>query len=778
MESKAERIDTNVDQKELRQYEKRCIQEEPPACQAACPLHVDARAFVNCMHREDWDEAWRVLFKTMPFPGILGRVCDAPCQKHCKRGQVDDPIEIGALERNCVSHPSPTFKLPPIMAKDKRIAVFGSGLGGLTAVWDLARKGYAVTLWVSETSVSRRLIKQYPKYLTPKIIESETAVLNRLDVNIQTGVDLPSPNRIRQYLQTFDGVYIALDAADGGETENVRGDGSVSENQTTAMEGVFAGGLSANSAQSPAWQAAEGRWAATSIDRYIQNVSMTAGRDKERPYPTKLYTNIQGVPEEPAVRASELQQGYTDGEAAQEARRCLQCECLECVKVCPYLEHFNAYPKKYAREIYNNASIVMGARQANKLINSCSLCGLCEQVCPENFAMQDLCLAARQDMVRRDKMPPSAHEFALMDMEFSQSDAFALACHQPGADASTHLFFPGCQLCASCPDTVFKTYQYLCSAMHDGLGLMLGCCSAPAYWAGREELFQKGLQAWKQNWSHLGKPEVIPACSTCFQIFRDHLPEVTVTPLWNVLDQIGLPEREVFLAKQPLAIHDPCTTRSEPGVHRAVRRLLQQGGLTVEELPLSKEYTECCGFGGLMQNANPQIARTTLQRRAELSATDYITYCGMCRDNLASTGKRIVHILDILFPDSREKDPAARKRPGWSQRRENRIRLKKRVNQVLGIKQSADKQPHERIHIRMKPHVRENLEQRRILDEDIQKVIMHAQNGGQTFIHKKTGVYKASFKNHNVTFWVEYAPAENGFEVHKAYCHRMEVVQA
>ena len=66
-----------------------------------------------------------------------------------------------------------------------------------------------------------------------------------------------------------------------------------------------------------------------------------------------------------------------------EAKRCLQCECLECVKVCAYLERFGAYPKKYAREIYNNESIVMGTRQANKLINSCSLCGLCEEVCPE-----------------------------------------------------------------------------------------------------------------------------------------------------------------------------------------------------------------------------------------------------------------------------------------------------------------------------------------------------------------------------------------------------------
>jgi len=71
----------------------------------------------------------------------------------------------------------------------------------------------------------------------------------------------------------------------------------------------------------------------------------------------------------------------------------------------------------------------MGSRSANLLINSCSLCGLCEAVCPEDFAMQDLCLQARRSMVQRGKMPPSAHEFALEDMAFSLGEDFFLARH-------------------------------------------------------------------------------------------------------------------------------------------------------------------------------------------------------------------------------------------------------------------------------------------------------------------------------------------------------------
>ncbi|MEI6262391.1 MAG: hypothetical protein WCR46_21135, partial [Deltaproteobacteria bacterium] len=74
-----------MDQKELRLLENQCIQEEPPECMAACPIHLDARVFVGQMARGAFQEAWKVLRKTMPFPGILGRICDAPCRDHCKR---------------------------------------------------------------------------------------------------------------------------------------------------------------------------------------------------------------------------------------------------------------------------------------------------------------------------------------------------------------------------------------------------------------------------------------------------------------------------------------------------------------------------------------------------------------------------------------------------------------------------------------------------------------------------------------------------------------------
>ena len=750
-----------MDQKELRLLENRCIQEEPPECMAACPIHVDARAFVGHMARGACQDAWKALRKTMPFPGILGRICDAPCRDRCKRRKAGQAIEIGRLERACVTTPAPKQRVLALPKKEKRIAIAGSNLDSLTAAWDLSRKGYGITLFESGDQLGGCLLAMPEEILPRYVVTEETRELSALGVEIRLNSPIHDKSFLADLRRGFDAVYMGLDGIEALRDEN---------------DGVFACGSFQHGAHSPVWQAAEGRRAATSIDRYLQKVSLTAGRDRDDPYPTRLYTRIDGVIPLPAVQPLDPVLGYTPDEAGREAGRCLQCQCLECVKVCAYLKHFGSYPKKYAREIYNNASIVMGSRQANKLINSCSLCGLCEAVCPEDFAMQTLCLEARRDMVQKGRMPPSAHEFALLDMAFSNSEQFAMTRHEPGQETSASVFFPGCQLSASAPAMVKRVYAHLRRILSGGVGLMLGCCNAPAFWAGQEDRFQTEFSRLCDQWIALGRPEIILACSTCYRIFQTHLPEAKIMSLWHVLEEKGLPvDLCVKHGAVPLAVHDPCTTRHEPGIQQSVRSLLRRLGQPFEELELGRSYTECCGFGGLMQNANPDLAKTVVKRLSGKSPADYLTYCAGCRDNLAASGKRAVHILDLVFPDTAAPDPGARKRPGWSLGQENRIRLKDELLNELwheGFRKTDD---HEKIVLSISPEVQRILEDRRILIPDIQKVIHYAESTGETLFHPATGHYMAAFKPYKATFWVEYSVSGRGFTVHNAYSHRMEI---
>jgi Fe-S oxidoreductase len=538
----------------------------------------------------------------------------------------------------------------------------------------------------------------------------------------------------------------------------------------TSHPKIFAGGSQRyGSNYSPITSLQDGRYAALSIDRLLQGASLTANRDTQGAQATRLYVNTARHTPVPAIVPVDPVRGYSQEEAMAEAARCFPCHCLECVQVCPYLEHYGSYPKRYIREIYNNETIVMGQRKSNRMIDSCTLCGLCAEVCPEDLSMGEVCLSARRGMTTKGRMPVSHHDFALRDMAFSRSDAFTLARHQPGFASSAVLFYPGCQLAASSPDHVARIYAHLCSTIDDGVGLMLGCCGAPAQWAGRDDLFAGMRETFADEWRRLGRPLVVTACSSCYRMFADHQPGVPVESLWSVLERIGLPQGALSGAKT-LAIHDPCTTRHEPLIQDSVRRLLDRCGATVVELD-GPTLTTCCGFGGLASFANPEVTNKIVDRRIAQSDADYLTYCAMCRDNFSRRGKRALHLLDLIFPGST--DPAGRPDPGFSMRQENRGRLKRRL--LRDLWKEAVNEPATDIELILTAEVQADLEKKLILLDDVRQTIRHAESSGEKLLNNKTGRFIASFRPVSMTYWVEYTVADGRYTVLRAYSHRMQL---
>jgi Fe-S oxidoreductase len=547
----------------------------------------------------------------------------------------------------------------------------------------------------------------------------------------------------------------------------------------------------------------------------MQKVGLGFGRENEGPCATRLFTSLEGIEPLPRIPPADTALGFTEEEALAEGQRCIQCECMECVKVCLYLERYKGYPKKYAREIFNNERILFGsAHQYNVFTNSCSNCGLCERVCPNDFFVGDLCLQARRTLLDLKIMPPSFHEFALQDMAHSNSDHFALFRHQQGKEKSAWLYFPSCQLCSTSPGEVLSSYRFLGERLDGGVGIMLRCCGAPAYWAGREDIFSEAIEAIRAQWEKMGKPKVITACSTCESILEDRLPEMEKISLWKVLEDIGLPEPGTSLAGilngKTMAIADPCITRKAPETQETVRRIVKALGVVEDKLPLSGDKPECCGYGGLMYNANPQLARDVVAHRARhveppaltkpfspppgwhrkkllegtdtvyysttVSEHDYLAYCAMCRDHLAAAGKRTSHLIELLFPNVDGADPAARGWISWSERRANRKRVKDAVLHELGEAEEVPVEEYENIKLIISDDVFRKIDDRRILENDIRKVIDNAERHGKKMRNNETGNYLAYYQPENVTFWVEYSPEGEGFRIHNAYCHRMKIV--
>ncbi len=764
-----------TDQKKLRELEAQCIQDHAPPCQAACPVHVDVRAMLAAASQGDFAAAFRVFAKTVPFPGVISRLCEQSCRTVCTRGEVDESIEIAALERVCVelnTNSRETIKKLP--AREQRVAVVGGGLSGLTVAFDLARKGYDVTVFEAADRLGGSLWQVAESDLPRDVINDDLAILDTLELDIRLNTPLSGTDTLDDLLESYSAVYIGTgtdsitewDLAVGGTSYNP-------QTFQTYRAGVFAGGsmLRLGTLHSYITSISDGRRAAVSIDRYVQRVSLEASRTNEGPYTTQLYTNIEGIDPQVSVPIADLRHGYDADFAIQEAQRCLQCECMECVKVCEYLAHYGNYPKRYVREIYNNLSIVMGERHANRFINSCALCGLCVEVCPTDLDMGAICAEARRVMVSQKRMPPSAHEFALRDMAFSQGNQCTMVRHQPDSTASDYVFFPGCQLSGSDPQHVTAVYDYLQSTLSGGVGLWLDCCGAPAEWAGRTDLMQEALNAFQARYETMGKPTLVLACSTCHQMFKTHLPELEMVSLWEVFDEHGLPESAPSRLADVVCIHDPCTTRHEPQIHDSIRRIVGGLGYTIDELELSRERTTCCSYGGLMWFANRDLAKNVIQRRINENQADYVTYCAMCRDFFAAQGKRTLHVLDLIFGAEQTS------RPGYSQRRENRARLKRIMLSTLWGETVTEQEDYESINVTMSEDVLARLEDRLILVADVQQVIAHAERTGSWLLNPQTGHRLAHHRPATVTYWVEYAPEENTYIIFNAYCHRMDVAE-
>ncbi len=764
MEQNCERQSTLAVSREA--LEARCIQEEPPLCQAACPARVDVRGMCAALSKGDADGALKILRRTLPFPEILCRICDEPCRRTCLRGQRGDAVSVRLLERAAVEYGHEAPSRRPLIRKKQRALVAGGGLAGLTAAKELGRKGYAVTVLVPEDRAGGELLSLPESVLPRDVVTCAVASLPET-VTVRTGAATDLSPR-----EEWDAAFLA----DARFLPDMAGDRL---SLVTSDPVVFA--PDDRKETSPVLLLSYGKRAALSMDRIFQNASLTASRSGETGAGTRLYTSLEGVTPSKAVRPSGGER-YTPEEASLEATRCIQCSCLECVKHCPFLDHYGGYPKLHIRTIYNNLAIVMGNRTASRMINSCALCGLCACVCPNGLDMGAVCLEARQTLVAMKKMPTSAHDFALRDMASSGSEEFALHRNEPGTDRSAWLFFPGCQLGASDPEIVAKTYAWLRSRLPHpdgaGVGILLRCCGAIGSWAGRADLAEAEHRALLDSWEGMGRPIVVTACPSCARELKSVMPVERLRSLWDVAREFGLPVEGELAGLGAVRVIDPCAARDDSETRSRVRELLHRRGLpnategdgsTAEN---DGSLSECCGYGGLVTFAHPALADRFASRASSGEGETKITYCAMCRDLFARSGVEAYHILDILF--ARELgDLAVRACPSWSERRDRRRLLRAQLLRTIWGEDAAMRELNMRL--LFSGEVEALADRRWILREDIETVVATAERTGRKFRHRTNGRFLASARIGAVTVWCEYEPEGNAFRVHRAYSHRMRI---
>jgi NADH-quinone oxidoreductase subunit F len=204
-------------------------------CQNACPVGTEAWRYVAHISRGEYEEAYRVMSDTNPFPSVCARVCHHPCEDVCPVGTEDErrPIAIRALKRFITEriNPADYKKLPAELPPDmvKRIAVIGAGPAGLTAAHYLSLNGHLITIFETESIPGGMLVSGIPSYRLPRnIIKNEIEQLLNKNITLKFGTafgrDITTDGLIKG---GYDAVFIATGAYKskmlGLENENARG---------------------------------------------------------------------------------------------------------------------------------------------------------------------------------------------------------------------------------------------------------------------------------------------------------------------------------------------------------------------------------------------------------------------------------------------------------------------------------------------------------------------------------------------------------------------------
>lgn len=364
-------------------------------CMVGCPANMNIPQMIRQIAAGRFKEAIKTVKRDIPLPAILGRICPAPCEKVCRRGQADAAVSICLLKR---------FVADVDLEKDrpcqpecrpstgKKVAIIGAGPCGLSAAYYLKQAGIDCVLYDEHDKPggALRYAEMDRAVLPVEIADREISQLLSIGIEFKGNIRVGKDVSIQELKSQYDAVFIAAgDAAVYGTAdfgvEIKENKVQVDRQDYSASEaGIFAGGGCIGSRHLCIRAVADGKEAAFSIESFLLG---------KEPVSAKAYNHRMGKleTEEMAVflkQASEdgrhepekAGQGLNIKQAQAEAQRCLHCDCrkLDDCRLRQMATDFQARQKRFAgekklfRQIINHEQIVYEP-------GKCIKCGLCIQ---------------------------------------------------------------------------------------------------------------------------------------------------------------------------------------------------------------------------------------------------------------------------------------------------------------------------------------------------------------------------------------------------------------
>ena len=365
-------------------------------CHVACPARMDIPRMIRQIAAGRMRQALATVKADIALPAVLGRICPAPCEKACRRGQHDAPVAICLLKRHvadvdlAADEPYRPACAPP---SGKKVAIVGAGPTGLAAAYYLHRCGHACTIFDDHPAPGGMLRYGVSEQALPRaVLDAEVATITALGALLRLAVRVGEDVSMDELRRSFDAVFVAAGKQDQQQVEalglpwTAKGPRRDSHTYATPVDGVFAAGGGRQSKMAVR-AVADGKGAAESIHQYVTGRKVTGS---PRPFTVHIGKCQDGEMEQFLAEAAADGRvapaggdaaGFTADEARAGSRRCLHCDCrgADDCKLRIHAAAYEAIASKYRDE---RRSFVQH-RQHGQVVfepGKCIDCGLCVQV--------------------------------------------------------------------------------------------------------------------------------------------------------------------------------------------------------------------------------------------------------------------------------------------------------------------------------------------------------------------------------------------------------------
>ncbi|MCM1565495.1 MAG: (Fe-S)-binding protein [Dehalobacter sp.] len=331
-------------------------------------------------------------------------------------------------------------------------------------------------------------------------------------------------------------------------------------------------------------------------------------------------------------------------------------DCMQCVSGCEFLQGIGEDPVAIAER---GPSV--------EEAYSCSLCGLCEAVCPVSVSMLDMFAEKRTDAVEKKQMTINDYRYLFPDRKttpmslYREIKGIRYDDLAPREEASV-VFFPGCSMITYSPELVRASFAELLKQFK-GLTILPDCCGLSLYQLGLPDRGEQFVQQIKLKFQALKVKSIIMICPNCYYTLREFLKDTDIR-LLTIYE--ALADSEAFKddskkaqnSEITVTLHDACPDRYDGILAGQVREALVTKGFKLVEMEHSRNLSNCCGSGGHVSHffrpdLSENLKRKRLEEAKNSGAQVLAGYCLACVLNFAKESgngsMRIQHVLNLLL---------------------------------------------------------------------------------------------------------------------------------